>query len=300
MKLVSFRTKEGTRHVGIVTEQGVVPLDVEASPGISPMRRLLLEHGSDLAGWIGEPHNPALPEDSVIFEAIVPDPAKVVAAPVNYLDHMAEMQEDYHIDALGVFLKAPSSVIGTNGLVRLPYTDRRFDHEGEVAVVIGRQASHVSASEALDFIAGYTILLDMTMRGGEDRSTRKSFDTFTPVGPYLVTPDEAGDSSTMRLRTWVNGDVRQDADVSDLIWGVSDLIAYASSVMVLEPGDIVTTGTPAGIGQVHDGDIVAVEITNLGRLEVGVITSEEAIECPTRGAARGPKPPATVTPVRQR
>ena len=123
----------------------------------------------------------------------MPDPTKIVAAPVNYLDHQAEMNEAYHIDALGVFLKAP--VLGprrTGQTIRLPYTDRRFDQEGELALVIGRRARDVAVADALDHVAGYTCLLDITMRGGEDRSTRKSFDTFTPVGPYLVTPDEVG------------------------------------------------------------------------------------------------------------
>lgn len=183
--------------------------------------------------------------------------------------------------------------------MKLPYSDRRFDQEGELALVIGQPASHVSVDDALDYVAGYTMLLDMTMRGGEDRSTRKSFDTFTPVGPYLVTPDEAGAPDAMRLQTWVNDELRQDADVSDLIWNVPRLIAYASSVMTLQPGDIITTGTPAGIGQIAGGDRIAVAITNLGRLEVA-ISDEGAVLCPTRGAQRGPKPPETVTPVRTR
>lgn len=298
MRLVSF-SLDGAARVGVAVDDTVVPLDVPAHPGISPMRRLLLEHGDDLAGAVARLDETPVPLASVTLLPLVPDPGKIIAAPVNYVDHQAEMNEDAHIDALGVFLKAPSSVIAHGGTVRLPYTDRRFDQEGELAVVIGRRAREVSAADALEHVAGYTVLLDMTMRGGEDRSTRKSFDTFTPVGPHLVTPDEAGRWHGMRLRTWVAGELRQDADVADLIWGVPALIEYASSVMTLEPGDIVTTGTPAGIGQVHDGDAVAVEIGGVGRLEVAV-SEEGAVPCPTRGAGRGPRPPETVTPVRQR
>lgn len=220
---------------------------------------------------------------------VVPDPSKIVAAPVNYLDHQSEMNEDAHIDALGVFLKAPSSVIPNGGTVSLPYLDRRFDQEGELALVIGRTARHVAKEDAVDHIAGYTCLLDLTMRGGEDRSTRKSFDTFTPVGPHLVTPDEVGELSALRLRTWVNGELRQDADIADLVWGVPALVSYISSVMTLHPGDIVSTGTPAGVGRITDGDTVVVEIDNVGRLEV-TVSSAGAIACPTRGANRGPKP----------
>jgi 2-keto-4-pentenoate hydratase/2-oxohepta-3-ene-1,7-dioic acid hydratase in catechol pathway len=303
MKYLSFRTRTGHESVGALVGDRIMDvgsrLSIETA-GLSPIRRLLLAHDGhlptspeDLLGL------PGFPREEIELLPVVPDPTKIVAAPVNYLDHKAEMNEDAHIDALGVFLKAPSSVIAIGETVRLPYTDRRFDQEGELAFVIGRTARNVAVSDTSDYIAGYTCLLDMTMRGGEDRSTRKSFDTFTPVGPHLVTPDEVGPLDQLRLQTWVNGDLRQDADISDLIWGVPALLAYATSVMTLHPGDIVTTGTPAGVGQVVDGDALAVEITRVGRLEASV-SSKEAIECPTRGANRGPKPPAEVTAVRAR
>ena len=303
MKLISYLGGDGGTRVGVIDGEDVV--DVTSRAGdqaqhgiVSPMRALL-----SLPGTLSEIIGPLDGERTSLASAwlapIVPDPPKIIAAPVNYRDHQAEMQEEYHIGALGIFLKATSSVIGSGGTVRLPYLDRRFDQEGELAVVIGRRASHVSVEETLDYVAGYTMLFDMTMRGGEDRSTRKSFDTFTPVGPYLVTPDEAGPPDAMRLRTWVNDDLRQDADVSDLIWNVPRLLAYASSVMTLQPGDIITTGTPAGIGQIVDGDRIAMEITNLGTLQV-VVSDEGAVVCPTSGAQRGPKPPETVTPVRER
>jgi len=303
MKLISYFGPDGDIRVGVVDGEDVI--DVSRRSGglaqighISPMRALLSLPGL-LADNIGPLDGERTRLASVQLAPIVPDPPKIIAAPVNYLDHQAEMMEDYHIDALGIFLKATSSVIGSGGTVRLPYSDRRFDQEGELAVVIGTSAAHVSVDDALNYVAGYTMLLDMTMRGGEDRSTRKSFDTFTPVGPYLVTPDEAGSPDSMRLRTWANDDLRQDADVKDLIWNVPRLIAYASSVMTLQPGDIITTGTPAGIGQISGGDRIAVEITNLGRLEVDV-SDEGAVACPTNGAKRGPKPPETITPVRPR
>lgn len=177
-------------------------------------------------------------------------------------------------------------------------TDRRKARR-EFAVVIGRRASHVLAEDAADHVAGYTCLLDMTMRGGEDRSVRKSFDTFTPVGPHLVTPDEVGPPDELELHTWVGGALRQRADIGDLIWGVPALIAYVSSVMVLVPGDVLATGTPAGVGQVHDGDDIAVEITHVGRLGV-TVTDKGAVACPTRGKDRGPRPPAELTPVAER
>jgi 2-keto-4-pentenoate hydratase/2-oxohepta-3-ene-1,7-dioic acid hydratase in catechol pathway len=235
----------------------------------------------------------------VTLQPVVPDPPKIIAAPVNYRDHQAEMNEAYHIDALGIFLKAPTSVAADRGVIQLPYTDRRFDQEGELALIIGRPGRHIAVEDALRHVAGYTCLLDITMRGGEDRSTRKSFDSFTPVGPYLVTPDEVGPLDSLTLRTWVGDDLRQDADIKDLIWDIPRLIAYASSVMTLQVGDIITTGTPAGVGSITDGDRIVVEIDRVGRLEA-MVSAQGAVRCPTQGAGRGPVPPPTVTPVHSR
>lgn len=303
MKLASFTTSDGRRGAGIVTDKAVHALvlhDADTPRAtLSPMRQLLDQHGSDLSGLTaGDDQDSIFTIDEVFFDAPIPDPGKIVAAPVNYLDHQAEMNEDAHIDALGFFLKSPTSVLEPGGTVQLPYTDRRFDQEGELALIIGKEASNISVEDAADVIAGYTLLLDMTMRGGEDRSTRKSFDTFTPMGPYMVTPDEIGSLEDLTLRCWVGGELRQDADIKDLIWGVPEFISYASSVTRLLPGDILTTGTPAGIGRVSHGQNVALEITGLGRLEVDISTVG-AVPCPTKGANRGPKPPETVTPVRQ-
>lgn len=299
MRIVSYRDEQGTPGVGVLDGDQVAPLALAAPAGVSAMRALLARTGGRLAEAEGLVGDGRLPLASLTLDPVVPDPSKIVAAPVNYRDHQEEMREAAAIDALGVFLKAPSSLIGDGGTVRLPYTDRRFDQEGELAVVVGRRARHVDADDALDVVAGYTVLVDVTMRGGEDRSTRKSFDTFTPLGPWLVTPDEAPAPADMRLRTWVSGDLRQDADVADLIWDVGRLIAYASSVMTLEAGDVVSTGTPAGIGEIAADDDVVVAIDGVGRLTV-TVTAAGAVPCPTRGAGRGPTPPASVTPVRRR
>jgi 2-keto-4-pentenoate hydratase/2-oxohepta-3-ene-1,7-dioic acid hydratase in catechol pathway len=194
------------------------------------------------------------------------------------------------VTSLGVFLKAPSSLLDPDGVVRLPYHDRRFDQEGELAFVIGRRARHVSPEAALGHVFGYTGLLDITMRGGEDRSVRKSFDTFTPMGPWLVTPDEAGSPDDISLTCSVSGQLRQKANTAELIWGVARLLAYASSVMTLEVGDVVTTGTPAGVGPIEDGDTVEVTLSGVGTLRVGV-SAQGATACPTKGRGAGPVPP---------
>jgi 2-keto-4-pentenoate hydratase/2-oxohepta-3-ene-1,7-dioic acid hydratase in catechol pathway len=228
--------------------------------------------------------------DQVALGAPIPLPGAVVAAPVNYYDHMVEMSEVRDIRHLGVFLKARSSVTGPNSVVRLPYIDRRFDHEGELGVVIGKVTENVAESEALSSVFGYTCLLDITMRGGEDRSTRKSFRTFTPIGPHIVTADEVGDPTDLRIVCNVNGTERQNETTKEMVWSVAQLISYISSVMTLYPGDIIASGTPAGIGPILDGDDIDVIIERVGHLHMSV-SADGAIACPTLGAGSGPTPP---------
>ena len=221
----------------------------------------------------------------------VADPSKIIAAPVNYRDHQAEMNVDAQVGALGFFLKAPSSLLDPGGTIQLPYHDRRFDQEGELALVIGRTARQVSEQDALSYVFGYTGLLDITMRGGEDRSTRKSFDTFTPMGPVLVTADEFGDPDDVELRCWVSGELRQKASTRDLIWGVARLVSYASSVTTLYPGDVITTGTPAGVGPLTAGDTIRLELSGLGLDLTAQVAADSATASPTSGHDRGPVPP---------
>ncbi len=223
------------------------------------------------------------------LSAPIPLPGAVIAAPVNYVDHMNEMSELRDIRSLGLFLKSRSSVTGPGSTVRLPYTDRRFDQEAELGVVIGKVAEDLGPAEALDYVFGYTCLLDITMRGGEDRSTRKSFRTFTPIGSWITTADEdpGRPQTLLAARSCsVSGVERQKALTSDLIWSVPELIAYASSVMTLYPGDVIASGTPQGVGPIVGGDTIAVSIERVGSLEVGV-SDVGAVPCPTLGASSG-------------
>lgn len=242
---------------------------------------------------------PVLDAPEPAYAPLVSQPGKIVAAPVNYRDHQEEMKQIGNVAALGFFLKSPTSVTAHGSTVHIPYVDRRFDQEGELALLVGKPGSHIPTDRVFEHIAGFTPLLDITMRGGEDRSTRKSFDTFTPIGPHLVTPDEVGDVDELTLRTHVNGTIRQDTDISDLIWGVAEFVSYVSSVTRLEVGDVITTGTPAGVGTIHDGDVVEVTIDQVGTLRVDV-SSQGAVACPTLGAESGPRAPETLTPVRER
>ncbi|MGA5192935.1 fumarylacetoacetate hydrolase family protein [Streptomyces exfoliatus] len=266
-----------------VTDQVAVP-----SAGPAGVLHHYIETVSLGTGRVVDPERGRrVPLTEVTLEAPLPRPGKIVGAPVNYLDHKAEMDYPTSIADLGVFLKANSSVIGPGQDVVLPYSDKRTDQEGELGVVIGRTATRVSADDALDHVFGYTCLLDITVRSGEDRSTRKSFDTFTPIGPWVVTADEIPDPDRLDLRCDVAGETRQRTSTADLIFGVRELVAYASSVMTLYPGDVIATGTPAGVGPLGHGDRVVVEIERVGRLEVGVDASR-AVPYTTRpGHRRG-------------
>ncbi|WDL95675.1 fumarylacetoacetate hydrolase family protein [Alicyclobacillus sp. ALC3] len=200
----------------------------------------------------------------------VPSPGKIVAAPVNYMSHKLEMNQDFTVERLGFFLKAPSSIIGPEGTVRLPFQDRRTDHEGELAFVIGKQAKDIPASQASEYIFGYFGLMDITVRGQEDRPMRKSYDSFTPIGPWIVTSDEVGDPHTLDLQLWVNDELRQSANTSELVANCYRFFEIASHVMTLYPGDIVTTGTPEGVGPIVPGDRVRLRIDRIGEFSVNV------------------------------
>ncbi len=171
---------------------------------------------------------------------------------------------------MGFFPKAPSSIIGLGEAIRLPFADRRTDHEAELAVVMGRTTRSVSEQDALDYVFGYTCLLDITVRGKEDRGLRKSFDTFTPIGPWVTTRDEVPDPNDLALECRINGEVRQKDTTRSMTMPVRPLIAWISSVMTLLPGDVIATGTPAGVGPLQPGDRIEVTIERLGTLAVTV------------------------------
>lgn len=215
------------------------------------------------------------PISDVDLKAPIPKPGKIVAAPVNYYLHQDEMNQqfnnaEYTIENLGFFLKAPTSIVGPNDTVKLPFKDRRTDHEAEIAFVVGKKAKDVPASEAHQYIFGYLALMDITVRGKEDRPWRKSFDTFTPIGPWIVTADEIMNPNELDIKLWVNEELRQSANTKDLIYDCYKFFEAVSSVMTLEPGDIITTGTPEGVGPIEKGDQVRIYIDRIGEFSVSV------------------------------
>jgi 2-keto-4-pentenoate hydratase/2-oxohepta-3-ene-1,7-dioic acid hydratase in catechol pathway len=205
------------------------------------------------------------------------NPGKIVAAPVNYQAHIEEAVEDEEtfsrhllqaIEKSGLFLKAPSSLIGAGEQIDVHFPDRRTDHEVELAVIIGKPCKNATLDNALDYVAGYAIGLDITIRGPEERSFRKSLDTYTVLGPHLVTADEIGVPDELQLTLTVDGEPRQSANTRDLIMNVNELIVFASSFYTLEPGDILLTGTPEGVGPIKRGSRIWAEIDKLGAMEV--------------------------------
>jgi 2-keto-4-pentenoate hydratase/2-oxohepta-3-ene-1,7-dioic acid hydratase in catechol pathway len=209
----------------------------------------------------------------------VANPGKLVGAPVNYVKHLEEVLGDanlHHnqrineIRRAGLFLKATSSLVGAGEGVPIIQPDRRTDYEVELAVVIGRTAKNVSADNALAFVAGYTIGLDITIRGPEERSMRKSPDGYSVLGPWLVTADELPEpgSLTLELELFVNSEPRQRSNTRDLIIGVPGLIEFATRFYTLNPGDVLFTGTPEGVGPVKPGDTMVARIASIGEMRV--------------------------------
>jgi 2-keto-4-pentenoate hydratase/2-oxohepta-3-ene-1,7-dioic acid hydratase in catechol pathway len=213
------------------------------------------------------------------FSSPVARPSKIVGTPVNYLKHAEEAAANREvftgryqggIEEQGLFLKAVSALVGPGEGVRVRFPDRRTDHEMELGVVIGKKAANVSESDALSYIAGYAIALDMVVRGPEDRSFRKSVDTYAVLGPWLVTADEVADPGNLDFTLAVNGEMRQHSNTRFMIMSIARQIAWASTFYTLWPGDIIMTGTCEGVGQVRPGDVMHCAIQDIGAMDVRV------------------------------
>ncbi len=290
MKLVSFRlpaampAEPGREpRLGLVVDDGLVPLAAldESLPGsmaeLCARETGALHEIATVAATSEAVRTRRIPFDEVELLAPVPRPGKIVAVGVNYRSHAAE-QNRAAPDHPVLFAKLPTSVIGPGAAIRWdPRLTQAVDYEAELAVVIGRTCRRVDALNALDYVLGYTCLDDVSARDLQyaDRQfvRAKSLDTFCPMGPWLVTADEVGDPQALHLRSLVNGEVRQDSSTAEMVFGVAELISFCSQAFTLEPGDVVATGTPAGVGwfrepklMLHDGDEVTIEIERVGRL----------------------------------
>jgi 2-keto-4-pentenoate hydratase/2-oxohepta-3-ene-1,7-dioic acid hydratase in catechol pathway len=199
------------------------------------------------------------------------NPGKIVCIGRNYADHAKELGNEPPAEPI-IFLKPPSAVIGPEGMIVIPPQSQRVDFEGELAIVVGKTARNVRAAEWREYVAGFTCANDVTARDLQKKDVQftrgKSFDTFLPLGPCLSTDI---DPATARLITRVNGEVRQDGNTRDMIFGCDRIFEFISSVMTLNPGDVILTGTPAGVGPLKSGDTVEVEIEGIGTLRNVVI-----------------------------
>lgn len=273
-------------RLGVVLGEEVV--DVSAAVESLPVPRWPLPPGDPLFGHL-DTLRPVLerlarsgkrtPLSKVKLKSPVATPSKLMAAPVNYRAHQAEAIADAAInfgsdiktiEHYGMFLKSPSGLVGPSEGVSLPAADRRMDHEVELAVVIGKTGFQIPRAQARDHIAGYTIGLDMTIRGTEDRSWRKSFDSFAVLGPWFVTADEIADPNALDFWIKVNGEIRQSSNTRALIFDVDRLIEYASEAYALHPGDVIMTGTPEGVGPVVPGDVMDCYVEGIGEMRVPV------------------------------
>ena len=242
---------------------------------------LLLAHLDTVRAAIERllPNAPSKPVEEVRFLSPVANPGKIIGVPVNYADHVAEAEADRatfsnryqgEVREQGLFLKAASSLVGQAEGVTLRFPERLSHHEMELGVVIGKTAANVSEEEALSYVAGYAIALDMTVRGPEDRSLRKSVDSYAVLGPWLVTADEIADPQAIDIELRVNGELRQRANTASMIIGIAEQIAWASRYYTLHPGDIIMSGTCAGVGQVLPGDVMDCAIDGVGAMRVAV------------------------------
>ncbi|HEX3734577.1 MAG TPA: fumarylacetoacetate hydrolase family protein [Solirubrobacterales bacterium] len=278
MRLVSYDAGDGPR-AGVLEDDRVV--DAWAALG-EPHRgslRELIAAGrvEDLRATFGNTGTPAHPRGAVALLPPIPDPDKIICIGLNYGKHAAEGGMDVPASPT-IFGKYRNALAAPGATVTLPALSSKVDYEAEVAFVVGRRAKDVEEADALDHIAGYTLLNDLSARDLQFATPQwmsgKVFDGSAPCGPALVTPDEAGPHDAIGIRLTLNGEEMQSATTADLIFSIPALLSHLSQLMTLEPGDIVSTGTPDGVGSVRDprvwladGDELAIESPTLGRLE---------------------------------
>ena len=283
MKLATFDGPNGKAgsHVGIVDGEDVIDLTA-ADPSLATMIDLLDRGAQETADAL-RPSAPRVPQSGVRFRAPVPRPPEFLAIGYNYAAHLEETHMAWPARQAW-FNKQQTCIVGTGDPVWIPkIAPDEVDYEGELALVIGQRCKNVppDPSAVLGVTAGFTIVNDVSVRDWQDTEpgmvVSKSFDTHGPTGPWIVTPDEIGDPLDLRIRTFVNDEVRQDGHTADMLFDVYEQVSYLSSAFTLEPGDVLSTGTPSGIAwhrpgkYLKPGDTVRVEISKIGALENPVI-----------------------------
>ena len=280
MKLVNFLFK-GEKNVGALLDDGVCSFK-SISDKYSMSMLEFIEQIDELSPEVSKfiDSNPeVIPLSEIDFLPVIERPGKVLAVGLNYKDHAKETGMDLPEGPM-IFTKQSTSVLGHQGEIHKPKVSDAVDYEGEMAFVIGKKCRHVSKEDALDVIAGVTICNDVSVRDWQIASPTftmgKSFDTHCPIGPYIVTMDEISDIHNLKIKTYVNDELRQDSCTDQLIFDCFDLIEHITKAFTLEPGDIIATGTSSGVGVVLGkylvpNDVVRIELENVGTLENKVI-----------------------------
>jgi len=280
MKLATF-THGGTTRLGVVLRDEIVDLAAAAPELPLDMLHFLAAGAGAMEAARAAAAAPGhrVPLADVRLEAPIRRPPEFLAIGLNYADHIAEAKLERPTFPL-FFNKQSACVTGPFDPIHLPRASNKLDYEGELGFVIGRRCRHVPAERAHEVIAGYLVVDDVSVRDWQFKAPTwtlgKSFDTHGPIGPWLTTPDEVGDPHALEIRTWVNGEVRQHSTTREFIFSCWDMVATLSTVFTLEPGLIVATGTPAGVGgprklYLKAGDVVRVEIERLGWIENVVV-----------------------------
>ncbi|MGD8240679.1 MAG: fumarylacetoacetate hydrolase family protein [Armatimonadota bacterium] len=280
MRLLTFEL-DGERRVGARAGEAIVDLN-RADSSIPADMRGLLEGGEavlEAARGAVERGESAIAAGDVKVMAPIDDPEKVICIGLNYADHAAETNAEIPPEPV-VFSKFASAIIGPGEAVEIPPTSSKVDHEVELVAVIGRGGRNIAEAEGLGHVAGYTVGHDVSARdyqlekAGGQWLSGKTFDTFAPIGPEIVTPDELSNPHNLGIRCIVNGETRQESNTDQLVFGVGQLVAYLSHMFTLRPGDLIFTGTPGGVGLGREpqvwlraGDRVVCEIDEIGRLE---------------------------------
>jgi 2-keto-4-pentenoate hydratase/2-oxohepta-3-ene-1,7-dioic acid hydratase in catechol pathway len=283
VRLASFSLEGGRPRPGLVLGDEILDLSDPAT-GLPPTMVELLAlgpEGLERAGGAATGSAARHHVDAVRRHAPVPDPPVILAIGMNYRAHVAELGREAP-EWQYWFTKQRTAIAGPGDPVVLPTVSDMVDYEGELALVIGPRCQHVPAARALEVVAGFTIINDVSARDWQWRTPTfmmgKSFDTHAPCGPELVTGDELGDPGSLAIRTWVNDELRQDSSTADLIFGCADMIEYLTTAFPLQPGTIIATGTPAGVGAGFDpprflaaGDTVRISIEGIGELSNPVV-----------------------------
>jgi 2-keto-4-pentenoate hydratase/2-oxohepta-3-ene-1,7-dioic acid hydratase in catechol pathway len=281
MKLLTFTHNNATRIGAAVGDRIVDALSDPALPSTMIDFLAAGKPALDALQRLIDSGARRIPLSDAMLRAPVPKPGKYFGVSLNYAEHIAETGKEKP-EFPTFFNKQSTCVIGPGAAIHRPKVSDKLDYEGELALVIGRRCRHVPQERAPEVIAGYTIANDVSVRDWQIRSHTwtlgKSFDTHGPLGPWIVTADEIGDPHNLAINTWVDGELRQSSNTGQMIFDCCDLVAYLSTVMTLEPGDVVATGTPSGVGAamqprgyLKPGQTVRIEIENIGTLSNPVI-----------------------------